>query len=155
MDWETYFFDIISSLKAKSKDPSTKVGCVISSKDNDTVATGFNGFPRGVEDSIDIVPDRYERPKKYSYIEHAERNAIYSAAKRGISLDGCKLFLEWYPCCECMRAIIQSGIKEVVINGDSKDFNNEELIKRWKDSVEISLVMAKEAGIKITIYRKG
>jgi dCMP deaminase len=75
------------------------------------VAHGWNGFPRGVDDDVD---ERHERPAKYLWTEHAERNAIYNAAAIGAATAGCTMYLPWYPCTGCARAIIQSGISEVV-----------------------------------------
>jgi dCMP deaminase len=77
---------------------------------NDIRATGYNGLPRNIEDA----PGRMERPEKYLWIEHAERNAIYVAARSGISLDGCRMYLSWFPCIDCARAIVQVGLSELV-----------------------------------------
>src|SRR5687768_3524816 len=74
------------------------------------VASGANHFPDGVKE----LPERWERPIKYSYVEHAERNCIYSAAKRGIKTDGLVMYCPWFACADCARAIIQAGIAEVV-----------------------------------------
>lgn len=153
MNWEEYFFDIIKSIEKKSKDPSTRVGCVIVTPSHEIVTTGFNGFPRRVRDDIDQVPQRYERPLKYLFTEHAERNAIYAAARRGVALDGCTIYVEWNPCADCMRGIIQSGIREVVLNGRSEAFNNEELYKRWADHIECAKEMAGEAGVVIRVWK--
>ena len=76
MNWDQYFFDIVNVVKEKSKDRSTKVGAIIVGPDQGVRSTGFNGFPRGVNDNVDA---RHERPAKYLYTEHAERNAIYNA----------------------------------------------------------------------------
>jgi dCMP deaminase len=151
MDWDEYFFDIIKPISKKSKD-RTKVGCIIVSPYNEIVSTGFNGFPRVVEDRPDIAPERYQREIKLMYIEHSERNSIYAAARRGIPLEGCKIYVEWNPCADCMRAIIQSGIKEVVLNGRSEAFNNKELRERWEQQIQCAQIMAGEAGVKIRIW---
>ena len=162
MNWNEYFFNLIDVIKTKSKDPSTKVGCVITTNDNTIVSTGFNGFPIGVLDkNIDtcgyvrnISNERYEdRNKKLMFTEHAERNAIYFAAKRGIPLDECKIYITWYPCCECCRAIIQTGIKEIIIDGRNYEENDKYWRERWKDSIEVTNIMIKESGIKITIWK--
>jgi len=94
-----------------SKDRSRKVSAVIVDKRNVLVSMGWNGFPRDIDDDID---ERHERPAKYLWTEHAERNAIYNAAANGIRLTGCTMYLPWYPCADCTRAILQSGIAEVV-----------------------------------------
>lgn len=154
MIWDEYFFDIVKSVSHKSKDQSTCVGCIIVSQQNEIVSTGFNGFPRGVEDKYDVVRERYDnRDLKLLFTEHAERNSIYAAARRGISLDGCSLYVEWCPCADCMRAIIQVGIKEVVLDGRSESFNNEELKKRWALHIQCAELMAAEAGVKLRVYQ--
>jgi dCMP deaminase len=86
--------------------------------DHEIRTTGYNSFPRGIDDS---VAERYERPEKYFWIEHAERNAIYSAARVGIPLNGCTLYLNWMPCMDCARAIIQSGIKRLVVDREEHE----------------------------------
>ncbi len=149
MNWNEYFFALAKTASLKSKDSSTKVGVVIVGPNNEVRTLGFNGFPRGV---IEDVPERQERPAKYLWTEHAERNAIYNAARCGIKLEGCKIYLDWCPCNDCARGIIQSGIKEVWIDGDSDSFNNLELQKRWKEQIDISQDMFKEAGVNFNIY---
>ena len=132
MNWDKFFIEMAMLVSTKSKDPSTKVGCVIVGDDNAVLSTGFNGFPRGVaEDQYKYTPikdslavceervlltDRWERPAKYSWIEHAERNAIFNAARHGIKLAGARAYLNWepHPCADCSRALIQSGIVEII-----------------------------------------
>ncbi len=126
-DWDTYFIEMAILASTKSKDPSTKVGCVIVSQDHTVLSMGFNGFPRGVAewsdwDALDIpgkpkISDRWtKRPEKYQWVEHAERNAVYNAAREGIALKGAKAYLNWAPepCGECARALIQAGIVEII-----------------------------------------
>lgn len=111
--WDNYFIKMAFLIASKSKDPSTQVGCVIVGPDHEIRSTGFNGFPRGV---VENTPERWERPAKYEYVEHAERNAVYNAARMGTSVKGCVAYLNWepYPCVECAKAFIQAGITEVV-----------------------------------------
>jgi dCMP deaminase len=162
MNWNQYFFEMVDIIKKKSKDPSTKVGCVIVSKDNAILSTGFNGFPIGVLDKNiegygyyrDIIEERYnDRKMKLMYMEHSERNAIYLASRKGIPLEGSKMYISWYPCCDCCRAIIQSGIKEIIIDGRNYDKDDKYWKKRWKESMEVSQIMLKEAKIKITVWK--
>ncbi len=224
-DWDQYFIKMAQLISTKSKDPSTKVGCVIVGPDNEVRSTGYNGFPRGVRETVtgkdvtrtpvqihadhptrtvkvfcqetqewvdmgpnfideiptrrgnfdvmpdpryiedlilekimqhpyfsviergkvEVDPDRWERPMKYDYVEHAERNAIYNAARVGIPTAGCRAYLNWepHPCKECTKAFIQAGIVEVI--GPNKPFttNND-----WK--FDVSRIMMDEAGVKIT-----
>lgn len=109
--WDTRFMELAGLVAQWSKDRSRKVGCVIVGADKSIVSTGYNGFPRGVNDDEEA---RHERPAKYKWTEHAERNAIYNAARIGTALAGCSMYIPWYPCMDCARAIIQSGISELV-----------------------------------------
>ena len=139
-DWNKRFIDVAKLVASWSKDRNRKVGCVIVDKDNRIISTGYNGFPSGINDDVD---SRQERPAKYLFTEHAERNSIYSAVNHGISTKGCTMVLEWYPCADCARAIIQSGIKKVVCG--EPDFNDD----RWGESFKASAEMFEEAGIEI------
>lgn len=113
MNWDELFIRQAMLISEKSKDPSTKVGCVIVGDGNVILSMGFNGFPRQVDEKIKA---RWERPEKYIWTEHAERNAIFNAAKHGIRLEGARAYLNWEPtpCSDCSRALIQAGIKELV-----------------------------------------
>lgn len=129
-----------------SKDRSTKLGAIILGPGFEIRAMGYNGFPRGVNDEIE---SRHERPIKYEYTEHAERNAIYNAARVGTPLDGCRLLLE-SPigiCCPCARGIINVGIRQVVIlRGEDSD---KERQLRWEDNDPIVIEMFAEAGVEV------
>jgi len=113
MPWDTYFLQLAMLAGSRSKDPSTKVGAVIVGPDREIRSTGYNGFPRGVED----YPDRWERPEKYKWVVHAEANAVLAAARMGTSLLGCTLYMPYDapPCMGCCAQIIQAGIEEVVV----------------------------------------
>lgn len=111
MDWDTYFMNLARNVAERSKDRSTKVGCVIVGPDNEIRSTGYNGFPRGINDDAE---DRHQRPEKYLWTEHAERNAVYSAARVGVPLNGCRAYLPWFPCMDCARALVQAGIVELI-----------------------------------------
>lgn len=144
MDWDQYFISMCYFVAMKSKDPSTKVGCVIVGEDNEVVSTGFNSFPRLLNDDI---PERAHRPLKYMFIEHAERNAIANAARIGASTKDCKAYMLWYPCVECARMVIQSGIKEVIIH---KEFpGNEQHVGHWQESMVVGEQMLQECGVTI------
>ena len=139
--WDTKFFALYSHIAQWSKDKSTKVGAIIVNERNKVVSMGYNGFPIGFDDDVYL---RHERPQKYVYTEHAERNAIYSAAELGIQTKGCKMYLCWFPCPDCARAIIQSGISELVCY--PVDFTDE----RWGEGFRKSWEMLMECGVKVT-----
>lgn len=106
--WDDRFLALAAHIAEWSKDPSTKVGCVIASPDRRVVSTGFNGLPSGVEDSLERLTDR---DLKYEMTVHAERNAIISARR---DLTGCRLYVTLRPCSVCAAMIIQAGIAEVI-----------------------------------------
>jgi dCMP deaminase len=109
--WDRRWMELARHVAEWSKDRSRKVGAVIVDGRNVAASLGWNGFPRGVDDNVDA---RHARPAKYLWTEHAERNAIYNAAAAGHPTLGCSMFLPWYPCADCARAIIQAGISTVV-----------------------------------------
>jgi dCMP deaminase len=146
-----YFCDMLHCVSSKSKDPSTKVGAIITGPNNELRSTGYNGFPAGSDD--DYAP-WYERDLKLKVTEHAERNAIYLAARHGTPLDGCTIYVSTYPCCDCARAIIQTGIKKVIINTEHKSFNNK-FIDRWKKDLDISIDMLCRVGVGVYLYSNG
>lgn len=140
LSWDDYFLRMAGLVAEKSKDRSTKVGCVLVGPNNEVRSTGFNGFPRGIDDTVDA---RHERPAKYAWTEHAERNAIYNAARHGTPLDGCKAYVQLFPCIDCARALVQAGIKEVV--SLEPDLSN----AIWGESFQTSLALFNEAGLKV------
>ena len=102
-----------------------------------------NRFP----DHVKMSSDRLERGLKYKYMEHAERNVIYKCAKIGRSLHGATMYVPWFACCDCARAIIQTGISHVVGHQRIMD----ETPDRWKENIDRALDMLKEAGIRTTM----
>lgn len=148
ISWYQYFCDLLEVLKTKSKDPSTQVAAIISDQNMAIISTGFNGFPMGVKD----IDDRYEnRELKYQLIVHAEMNAITLAARRGTPLQNSIIWVSKFPCVECTKAIIQSGISKVCIfTCDSDSAFNE----RWKHSIELSRMMLDESKVEINILNK-
>jgi dCMP deaminase len=116
--WDAYFMEMAHLVASKSKDDSMKVGCVIT-QGNTVTSTGYNGFPRGIDD--DAVPARCERPEKYFWTEHAERNAVYNAALNGAKLCYSIAYSTAHPCVECARAFIQSGVMELYIPTKKND----------------------------------
>ena len=105
--WDIRFLDLAEHISAWSKDPSTKVGCVIVGEDREIRSTGFNGFPRGIDDDEERL---HNRDLKYPLICHAEENAIMHAARIGVSLKGSVAFVTWPPCSRCARSLLESGI---------------------------------------------
>jgi dCMP deaminase len=139
-NWDDRFMELARHISLWSKDKSRKVGCVIVDRDNVVRAIGYNGFPRGLDD---VQEDRHVRPTKYLWTEHAERNAIYSAARSGVSLSGTKMYLPWFPCVDCARAIVQAGIIE--LNAMEPDISD----PQWGESFAISKELLEEAGVSI------
>lgn len=138
--WDMRFLDLAHHISLWSKDPSTKVGCVVVGADREIRSTGFNGFPRGIEDSLDRLEDREQ---KYPLICHAEENAIMHAARIGVSLKDCTAYVTWPPCTRCARSLIQAGIVEVVYTG------GDTIPERWHEDFERSTNMMREAGLKV------
>ena len=115
ISWDEYFMGIAMLAAKRSKDPSTQVGACIVSQDNIIISTGYNGMPKGCSD--DEFPwDREGKDTKYPYVVHAELNAILNA--NGRDLRGSRVYVALFPCNECAKAIIQSGVKEVVYLSD-------------------------------------
>ena len=115
INWDEYFMGIAMLAARRSKDPSTQVGACIVSQDNIIISTGYNGMPKGCSD--DEFPwDREGEETKDPYVVHAELNAILNASGR--DLRGSRLFVALFPCNECAKAIIQSGVKEVIYLSD-------------------------------------
>ena len=142
MSWDAYYLAIAKVAARKSKDPSTKVGAVIARPDRTIVATGYNGFPRGVADTPERLNDRNT---KYSLVVHAEMNAILSARE---SLQGYTLYtVPFMPCDRCFVHVIQAGIKRVVFPPATP-----EQLDRWGKAFETVRALAQEANIELVEY---
>jgi dCMP deaminase len=142
-DWHSYYLSICKVVAARSKDPATQIGCIIVGPAHEIRSTGYNSFPRGIRDD---VPERSERPEKYLWIEHAERNAIYNAARAGTPLEGCTIYVEIMPCMDCARAIVQAGIVEVVVDADRmRQFSSEFYNKHFL----LAETLLSEAGVRL------
>jgi dCMP deaminase len=145
LSWSEYFRKIAHTVKLKSKDKTTQIGAVIVGSNNEIRSTGYNSFPRGIED---FREERQERPEKYYWMEHAERNAIINAARIGVSTDRCTLFLTCdIPCVDCTRAIINSGIKVIFCERDQGASG-----EHWDGHRERSIQMLKEAHRTVWYY---
>ena len=115
ISWDEYFMGVALLASCRSKDPNTQVGACIVSPENIILSTGYNGFPVGCSD--DEYPwEREGEQTKYPYVVHAELNAILNAS--GKSLRNARLYVDLFPCNECAKAIIQSGIREVIYLSD-------------------------------------
>lgn len=144
-DWHDWFLQGVYWVASKSKDPKTKIGAILV-KDRRIISTGYNGIPIGVSD---IDENRHQRPEKYKWYEHGERNAIYAAAKYGIDTDGAILYTNSLPCVDCARGIIQSGIKCVYIHQQFNDLCNEAQREQWKGHDNATFTMFNESGVEV------
>lgn len=150
--WDQLYITMCYLVGMRSKDSHTHMGSVIVDKDNILVSTGYNSLPRGIEIDKDQKRLSREGGEKYFWMEHAERNAIYNAARRGIELKGCRLYIPWAPCTDCARAIIQTGISKVVIHKNGQDFYDKHTNGKWIEATERTLSMFKEAGVDVDYY---
>lgn len=141
ISWDEYFMGVAILAAQRSKDPNTQVGACIVSDDNKILSIGYNGMPCGCNDDDFSWERDVEADNKYFYIVHSELNAILNY--RGGSLDGSKIYVTLFPCNECAKAIIQSGIKEVIYWQDI-----------YKDTREVkaSKRMLRTAGVQLTEY---
>ena len=118
ISWDEYFLGVAKLSAMRSKDPHTKVGACIVNDENRIVGVGYNGFPYGCEDEKFPWGNEKNVPSnetKYPFVVHAELNAILNSTRE---LKGCRIYVSLFPCNECAKAIIQSGIKEIVYSND-------------------------------------
>ena len=149
ISWDEYFMGIAMLAARRSKDPNTQVGACIVSQDNIIISTGYNGMPKGCSD--DEYPwDRVGDETKYPYVVHAELNAILNA--NGRDLRGSKLYVALFPCNECAKAIIQSGVKEVYYLSDKYATTPSTLAsKRMLDAAGVKYIQLRPAIDSITL----
>lgn len=126
-----------------STDRSIQNGAIIVNGSGRTVASGSNHFPTGVAE----LPERLVRPEKYLYVVHAETAAIYEAAKKGESTDGGTMYSPWAACGECAKAIIQAGIKRVVVHKEAYAKSE----RQWVESIGLALNLFQEAGVEYVL----
>ena len=143
ISWDEYFMGIALLSARRSKDPSTQVGACIVDDNNKIMSVGYNGFPHGCDDDEfpwDRTGDEFDT--KYPYVCHAELNAILNNSGR--NLKGCKIYVALFPCNECAKAIIQSGIKEVMFLSDKyKDSLNNRESRRMFDAAGVKYTKVK------------
>ena len=145
ISWDEYFMGIAKLAAMRSKDPNTQVGCCIVSRDNRILSIGYNGAPNGFDD--DHFPwgrEGHRLDTKYMYVCHGELNAILNYRGNTSDFKDGKIYVRYFPCNECAKAIIQAGIKEVIYSY-SYDYDNH------SDEMEASIRMFKECGVN---YRK-
>ena len=142
--WDQRYLGLAEEVAQWSKDPSSKVGAVAVGTKGQVLAQGYNGFPRGINDSLTRY---YDRDRKYELVVHAEMNVIYNATYNGVSLDGATLYVTGLPVCsECAKGIIQVGIRRVVM----KDVDTS---RKWEDSWRKTQEMFNEASIQFEFVK--
>ena len=155
LSWDEYFMGVAMLSGMRSKDPHSQVGACIVSEDNKILSMGYNGFPKGSSDdelswgktSEDILNT------KYPYVVHAEQNAILNA--RGKNLEGCSIYVNLFPCHDCARNIIQSGIKKVYYLEDKyKDTDSTKASKFMFEKAKVECIRLKPRAEKIEISFK-
>src|SRR6056300_1484122 len=139
LKWHQRFLRLAEEVAGWSKDPSRKIGAVAVGAQGQVLAQGFNGFPRGIDDS----EERYnDRERKYELLVHAEMNVIYNATYNGVSLDGATLYVWGLPVCsDCAKGVVQVGIKRVIM--PAADYPD-----KWLESFEHTSDMFGEAGVE-------
>jgi dCMP deaminase len=136
--WHERFIKLAHEVASWSKDPSTKVGCILV-KDKKVISTGYNGFPKGISDSFERLNDR---TTKYETVVHAEINAITTAALHGVSTEGASAYVTFHPCSRCAAVLINAGINTVFVSAVG------EIPSRWLDNFLLASSLLKEAGVE-------
>ena len=151
ISWDEYFMGVALLAAQRSKDPNTQVGACIVDGENKILSTGYNGFPYGCSD--DVFPwnrDEAEGETKYQFVVHAELNAILNASEK--NLHGSKVYVALFPCNECAKAIIQSGIKEVIYLSDKyHDTPSTVASRRMLNAAGVKLTQIKPTKSSITL----
>jgi len=140
--WDQRFLRIAQEAASWSKDPSTKCGCVLV-RDRRILATGYNGLPAGLSDDLSRLDDR---EYKLNVVIHAEKNAIFNAAKNGASTEGAIAYVNFHPCSQCASALIQSGVVRVVCPSPLT------APERWWENFHLSADILFLAGVEVTYY---
>jgi len=146
MNWDQYFMTLTYFVAMKSKDDNTHIGAIIIDQNKSIISTGYNSFPRKIND---FKRERQERPEKYFWFEHAERNAIYNAGRVGIPLENCIMYTQGIPCMNCARGIVQVGIKEVIVHKYWIESDSSEI---WTDNAKKSIILFNEANVKLRVW---
>ena len=137
-NWHVRFIKLAHEVAEWSKDPSTKVGCVLV-KNKRVISTGYNGFPKNISDSFDRLMDREQ---KYEMTVHAEINAITTAALHGVSTEGASAYITFNPCSRCSAVLINAGIDSVYVSTAN------DIPTRWLENFILASKMLAEAGVE-------
>ena len=151
ISWDEYFMAVAKLAGMRSKDPNTQVGACIVSPDNKILSMGYNGFPRGCsDDEFPWAREGETLETKYVYTVHSELNAILNY--RGGSLEGAKLYVSLFPCNECAKAIIQSGIKTIIYDCDKYGTTDPFIAsKKMLDAAGVAYYRYEPSGRDLTI----
>jgi len=142
LKWDRRFLRIAEEVRLWSKDPGTKVGCVLVN-DRRMIASGYNGFPSTLSDSLELYEDR---DYKLAVTVHAEANAIMNAAKNGAKTQSCTAYVTFPPCSQCAASLIQAGVKRVVCPDPAN------APERWRASFKLANEMLYQSGVKLLYY---
>jgi len=149
--WDSYFMGVAMLSAQRSKDPNTQVGACIVSKDNKILSVGYNGAPNGYDD--EQMPWDREGDfinTKYAYVCHAELNAILN--NKGSILEGGRIYVDLFPCNECAKAIIQSGIKEIIYKSDKYNGTDENIVsKKMLDYCGVKYKKYEEQNVEVKL----
>lgn len=143
ISWDEYFMEVAKISSRRSKDPNTRVGACIVNQENKIVGTGYNGLPYGMDDDEELWSNRSDDilTHKYSRVVHAELNAILNSST---SVRGSTLYVTLYPCNECSKAIVQSGIKRLIYSDN---------IYLGTPQVKVSEEILKAGGVEVIDYK--
>jgi dCMP deaminase len=145
--WDEYFLRLAYLVAQRSRDPKTRIGSVLT-RDNAIIATGYNSFPRLVQD----LPERYEnRELKRQMVSHSEENTILTSARLGVKTEGTTIFTFGHPCHICAKALIQGGVTHVVLH---KQWPNMSFHPSWHQSFELADLLFKEAAVNVRFFDK-
>lgn len=140
-DVHSFYAKLAEEYASASKDRSTQVGAIIVGPDDEIRSAGYNGFPRGINDDVE---ERHQRPEKYLWSVHAERNSIDNAARAGIATKGCRIYVpKLFPCPQCAGSIINCGIVEVITCVPDLE------LPKWGEEFKRSIAMFEESGVKV------
>ena len=148
--WDGYFMDMATLVASKSKDQSIRCGTVIVGEGHTILSTGYNGFPRGVDDYNEVY---HKRPEKYMWVIHDAQNAVFNAARNGTKLLGSRAYMNAHPCHDCARALVQSGIVEVTIPTKLEDpFYRHGRWEDWEESFAKAREIFKAGNVRVGEY---